>query len=116
MVKYFALNGSGLIVAISVPANANISIISLNTSALGDVFLSLLSSNFNLLFLTSTTQLIGFETVLCLELSAAMFRNVTFSHDAGLRDSSDGFDMELSVTLAPSEVSERVENVTGSGS
>jgi hypothetical protein len=98
-IAYFTLNGSSLIIAISVAANADFSIASLNTSSLGEVLLSLLSSNLYLLFLASTTQLIGFETVLCLELGAAMFGDVSFSHDAGFRDNSNAIDVKQGVSL-----------------
>lgn len=47
-----------------------------NASPLGEVLLTLLLANLNLLFLAAAAQLIGLECRLCLEVGAAVFRDV----------------------------------------
>lgn len=79
---YLTLDGAGLIVTLGsyAAAHTNAAIAGLDTSPLGQILISLLLSDFNLLFLTTTTELVRPELVPGLELSATMLGDVALGH------------------------------------
>jgi hypothetical protein len=60
--------------------HTDLSILSLNASSLCKIFLSLLTSDLDLLFFTTAAELIGLEGVLGLELGSAVLWDVSFRH------------------------------------
>lgn len=80
---HLAFDGTGLIITLSgghAASHTNSSIPGLDTSPLGQIFLSLLLPNLNLLLLTTTAELFGPELVSGLELGSTMLRDVTLRH------------------------------------
>jgi hypothetical protein len=81
---YLALNSTSFIVTLgggSHATNADATIPGLNTTSLGQVIVTLLLANLDLLFFTTAAELIGLELVLSLELCPAVFGDVAFRHD-----------------------------------
>ena len=80
--KYLAFDGTAFIVTVcrGQAANTDLSITSLDAPALCKILLSLLSADLDLLLLTAATKLIRLESILGLELRAAVLGNVAFSH------------------------------------
>ena len=82
---YLALNSSGLIITFSggshAATNSDSTITSLDTTSLGQVLITLLLSDLNLLLFTTAAEFIGAELVAGLELSPAVFGDITFRHD-----------------------------------
>ena len=60
-------------------------IASANTTALGQVLLTLRLADFDLLLLTAATQLLGLEGALRLKLGATVLGNVSFGHGCDCR-------------------------------
>lgn len=88
--SYLALNSTGLIVTLGggghATTNADSTIPSLNATSLGQVLLTLLLPDLNLLFFTAAAELIRAELVPGLELRPTVFGDITFRHG----DRSDG--------------------------
>ena len=80
---YLTLDSAGLIVTLGsryAAAHANATIAGLNSSSLGQILFSLLLSDFNLLFLTTTTEFVRPELIPGLELGATMLGDVALGH------------------------------------
>jgi hypothetical protein len=80
---YLTLDSTGFIVALSSgvhATNTDATIPCLNTTSLGQVVLTLLLPNLDLLFLTATAELIGLELASGLELRPAVFGDIAFRH------------------------------------
>ena len=79
---YLGLARRVFIVAIggSTQRGARAVVASANTTALGQVLLALRLADLDLLFLAATTQLLGLEGALRLELRAPMLGDVAFGH------------------------------------
>lgn len=82
---YLALSGSSVIVTVGGGAQRGTGTVlaCADTAALCEVLLSLGLSDLDLLLLAATSQLLGLEGALRLELSSAMLGNVPISHDCG---------------------------------
>lgn len=87
---YLRLRGSGVIVAVGSGAQGGTRalVARADTTTLGQVLLSLGLANLDLLLLAATSEFVGLEGVLRLELSSAMLGDVPVSHgcDGNLRD------------------------------
>ena len=79
---YLTLDSAGLIVTLGsyAAAHTNAAIAGLDTSPLGQILISLLLSDFNLLFLTTTTEFVRPELIPGLELGATMLGDVALGH------------------------------------
>jgi hypothetical protein len=89
---YLSLNCASFIVTIGAhgqSSNPNLPITALDASSFGKIFLSLLLTNFNLLFFSATAELIWFEGILRFELRAAMLWDVALGH-CGQQSPSQG--------------------------
>jgi hypothetical protein len=81
---YLALDSTGLVITLGgsghATTNADSTIAGLNSASLGQVLLTLLLSDLDLLFLTAATELIGLELVPGLELGPTVFGDIAFRH------------------------------------
>lgn len=89
---HLALNSTGLIVTLGggghATANADSTIPGLDATSLGQILLTLLLPNLDLLFFTTAAELVRAELVPGLELGPAVLGDITFRH--GDRSKAEG--------------------------